>query len=88
MKKALIALTLVLAIICCAAVACTAEETLAPRPENRPRIIMYAILKEKPGSETFSVCCIDEEGDIWTARNVPAEQEGDILQMLRERRDM
>ena len=88
MKKTLIALTLVLAIICCAAAACTAEETLAPRPEDRPRIIMYAILKEKPGSETFSVCCIDEEGDIWTARNVPAEQEGDILQLLPERRDM
>ena len=62
--------------------------TPTPRPEDRPRVIMYSVLKEKEDSETFSVCCIDAEGKCWTARNVSAEQEDDILQILLERRDM
>lgn len=88
MKKTLIALTLVLAIIRFTAAACTADETPASRPQDCPRIIMYSILKENPDSETFSVCCIDAAGKIWTVRDVPAEQEGDLLQLLAERSDM
>ncbi len=59
-----------------------------PRPEDRPRVIMYSVVKEKADSDTFSVCCIDAEGKIWTARKVSADQEGDLLPMLLERRDM
>ena len=56
--------------------------------KDNPRVIMYAIRKEKPDSETFNVCLIDEEGDIWFSRDDLTEQEGDLLQLLAERRDM
>jgi len=59
---------------------------LTLRPEDRPRIILYCLLKEKADSETVSVCCIDREGTIWTAEDVSSGE--DILQMLMERRDM
>ena len=61
---------------------------LTSETEDNPRVIMYAIVKEKPDSETFNVCLIDEEGDVWTSRNDLTEQEGDLLQLLAERRDM
>ena len=64
------------------------SEPAEPTADPTSRIIMYSVLKEKADSETFSVCCIDEAGKIWTARDVSAEQEGALLQLLAERKDM
>lgn len=91
MKRRFTAFFLTIALAVCVSASCSAagpEDTPAPTPEERPRVIMYSVLKEEPDGDTFSICCIDRDGKIWTTRNVSAEQEDDILRILLERRDM
>ena len=61
-----------------------------PRPEDRPKVILYSVLKEKTedGSTGISLCCIDADGELWSLEAADAEGNGEILQLLRERRGM
>ena len=91
MKRRFTAFFLTIALAVCVSAPCSAagpEDTPVPRTEDHARVIMYSIVKEKADSDTFSICCIDRDGKLWTARNVSAEQEDEILRILQERRDM
>ena len=91
MKRRFTAFFLTIALAVCVSAPCSAagpEDTPVPRTEDHARVIMYSIVKEKADSDTFSICCIDRDGRLWTARNVSAEQEDEILRILQERRDM
>ena len=91
MKRRFTAFFLTIALAVCVSAPCSAagqEDTPVPRTEDHARVIMYSIVKEKADSDTFSISCIDRDGKLWTARNVSAEQEDEILRILQERRDM
>ena len=60
------------------------------RPEDRPKVILYSVLKEKKenGSTGIGLCCIDTDGELWSAEPAEEVPDKDILQVLAERRGM
>lgn len=81
MKKYTVALILIVTAVLCFSAAAMADSQ---------RVILYSVLKEKTedGNIHTSLCCIDAEGELWSLESADAEENEDILQLLRERRGM